>query len=277
MWENRKKVRRQVNASRMATGAKPALPTRFPARGLHFRGMTGEARHGQTPGGTGTQRPGLLPPKNPQERPSLRGGGPAQNRELRAQGRKTVRKLLDAGMAEFRERGFHRARVDDMVQRAGVSHGTFYLYFASKDDLFKALFRDALHDLEEVTGDFPVVTRDGAGLAALRKWVGQFVNSYTAHATVMRIIIQAGPVEEDVFEDGMRLLFSLSEAITTGMTAAFHGAGQQEHAELTATACLLMLQQVSYLISEEMPLPRDEMAARVADIIYAAFSPSLLP
>jgi hypothetical protein len=123
-----------------------------------------------------------------------------------------------------------------------------------------------------------VVTRDGAGRAALRRWVGNFIDAYAAHAPVMRIIIQAEPVQEDVFEDGMRLLFSLSEAITTGMTAAIRGApGPPEDAELTATACLLMLQQVSYLISEEIPLPKDEMAARVADIIYAAFSPSLLP
>lgn len=240
--------------------------------------MTGEAGHGQVPGETGAQRPGRRPARKPPERPSLRGGGPAQNRELRAQGQETVRKLLDAGLAEFKERGFHRARVDDVVQRAGVSHGTFYLYFASKEDLFKALFRDALHDLEEVTGDFPVVTRDIAGRAALRKWVGQFIDAYAAHAVVVRVIIQAQPVKEDVFADGLRLLFSLSEAITTGMTAAVRDAPEQhEHPELTATACLLMLQQVSYLISEEMPLPRVEMAARVAHIIYAAFSPSLPP
>jgi len=230
-------------------------------------------RYSQAPGGTGMQRPGHPLPRKPTDRPSLRGGKPAQDRELRAQGRETVRKLLDAGLAEFRERGFHGARVDDMVRRAGVSHGTFYLYFASKKDLFKALFRDALHDLEEVTGDFPVVTRDGAGRAALRKWVGKFIDAYAAHATVARIIIQAAPIEEEVFADGMRLLFSLSEAITTGMTAAVRDApGQHEHPELTATACLLMLQQVSYLISEDMPLPRDEMATRVAYIIYAAFS-----
>lgn len=164
-----------------------------------------------------------------------------------------------------------------MVQRAGASHGTFYLYFASKEDLFKALFRDALHDLEMVTGDFPVVTRDRGGRAALRRWVMNFIDAYVVHAPVMRIIIQAEPVQ-DVFEDGMRLLFGLSEAITTGMTAAIRSApGPQEHAELTATACLLMLQQVSYLISEDMPLPKEEMAPRVADIIYAAFSPSPLP
>jgi AcrR family transcriptional regulator len=240
--------------------------------------MTGEAGRGQTSGRTGTQRPGRRPPQGPPERPSLRGGSPAQNRELRAQGRETVRRLLDAGLTEFRERGIHSARVDAMVQQAGVSHGTFYLYFASKEDLFKALFRDALHDMEMVTGDFPVVTRDGAGLAALRKWVDTFIEAYAVHAPVMRIIIQAEPVQEDVFEDGMRLLFGLAEAITTGMTAAVRGAaGPKEHAELTATACLLMLQQVSYLISEEIPLPKQDMAARVADIIYAAFSPFPLP
>ncbi len=240
--------------------------------------MSGEGGRAQTSGGTGTQRSGRRPPKPPPERPSLAGGSPAQGRELRAQGRETVRKLLNAGMAEFKERGIHSARVDDMVQRAGVSHGTFYLYFASKEDLFKALFRDALHDLEIVTGDFPVVTRDAAGLAALRKWVSNFIDAYAVHAPVMRIIIQSEPVEEAVFEDGIRLLFGLAEAITTGMTAAIRGDhAPLANAELTATACLLMLQQVSYLISEDMPLPKEEMAARVADIIYAAFSPFPLP
>src|SRR6058998_992775 len=66
-------------------------------------------------------------------------GAPAQTRELRAQGRKTMRKLLDAGMRVFGERGFHAARVDDIVRAARTSHGTFYLYFASKEDLLRAL------------------------------------------------------------------------------------------------------------------------------------------
>ena len=105
-------------------------------------------------------------------RPSLGGGTPAQERELGRQGRQTVRKLLEAGLAEFDERGFQAVRVDDVVRRAKTSHGTFYLYFANKDDLFKTLLRDALHDMEIITGDFPVVTRNDAGREALRAWVG---------------------------------------------------------------------------------------------------------
>jgi AcrR family transcriptional regulator len=212
------------------------------------------------------------PARKPQGRPSLGGGAPAQDRELRAQGRETVRKLLDAGMIEFETRGFHGVRVDDVVRRAGISHGTFYLYFSNKEDLFKALLRDALHDMEIVAGDFPVVTSDGTGLTVLRQWVQKFFAAYDAHATVIRILSQADLVPEEVFGDGLRLFFSIAEAMTTGMTAAAEAAGRhQEHAELTAVACLMMLERVNYLISAEVQLPVDEMADRIADIMFAAF------
>src|ERR1035438_669076 len=113
------------------------------------------------------------PPRKQLARPSLGGGAPAQDRELRAQGRETVRRLLEAGMIEFEDRGFHGVRVDDVARRAGISHGTFYLYFSNKEDLFKALLKDALHDMEIVAGDFPAVTSDDTGLKMLdRKSAG---------------------------------------------------------------------------------------------------------
>src|SRR5882762_11326234 len=123
--------------------------------------MSQEASRGPASSGPrGTGRPARKQPA----RPSLGGGVPAQDRELRAQGRETVRRLLEAGMVEFEGRGFHGVRVDDVVRRAGISHGTFYLYFSNKEDLFKALLRDALHDMQVVAGDFPVVTTDDTGL-----------------------------------------------------------------------------------------------------------------
>src|SRR5438876_231054 len=154
------------------------------------------------------------------KRPSLGGGRPAQDRELRAQGRQTVRRLLEAGLAEFDERGFQAVRVDDIVRRARTSHGTFYLYFSNKDDFFKALLRDALHDMGVITDAFPVVTRNDAGHAALRQWVHTFCETYAAHAAVIRILSQADVVGEEVWGDGLQLLFRLAEAITQGMTAA---------------------------------------------------------
>jgi len=211
-------------------------------------------------------------------RPSLGGGIPAQERELGAQGRQTIRRLLEAGLAEFDERGFQAVRVDDVVRRAKTSHGTFYLYFANKDDLFKTLLRDALHDMAIITGEFPVVTRNDAGRDALRGWIRRFCDTYAANAAVIRILSQAELVGEEVYGDGLQLLFRLAEAITQGMTAASReasAAGQgepPEHAELTAVACLMMLERVNYLLSVEVRLPRDEMIDRLSAIIFAAFN-----
>src|ERR1700736_900506 len=78
---------------------------------------------------------------------STRGGAPAQERKLRSQGKETLRKLLDAGMATFEARGYHAARVDDIVKVANTSHGTFYLYFANKEDLFWALLADVSDEM----------------------------------------------------------------------------------------------------------------------------------
>src|SRR5215469_3834951 len=160
----------------------------------------------------GQKRGASRPVRKPQGRPSLGGGEPARDRELRAQGRETVRKLLDAGMIEFEERGFNGVRVDDVVRRAGISHGTFYLYFSNKEDLFKALLRDALHDMKIVAGDFPVVTSDETGLKVLRQWVRKFFAAYNAHATVLRILSSANAPGE-MFADGLRLFYSIAESM----------------------------------------------------------------
>jgi len=209
-------------------------------------------------------------------RPSMGGGIPAQGRELGTQGRQTVRRLLEAGLIEFDEKGFNTVRVDDVVRRAKTSHGTFYLYFANKDDLFRTLLLDALHDMELITDDFPVVTSNEAGRAALRRWIESFTDTYAAHGTVIRVLSQADVVGEDVYGDGLRMLFRLSEAIAQGMTAARKrseppGSGIEDHAELTALACLMMLERVNYLISADVRLPREEMIDRLSAIIYAAF------
>jgi AcrR family transcriptional regulator len=139
--------------------------------------------------------------------------------------------------------------VDDIAGRAKTSHGTFYLYFASKDDLFKALpgGRAARHG--DHHGRVSVVIRNDAGRQALRGWVGEFCGTYAAHAGVIRILSQANLAGRQVYGDGLRLLFQMAEAMTQGMTAAGRraqpGGGPAGHAELTAVACLMMLERAA--------------------------------
>ena len=52
------------------------------------------------------------------------------------------KELLAAALELFVERGFAATRLDDVAARAGVSKGTLYLYFANKEELFKAVVRE---------------------------------------------------------------------------------------------------------------------------------------
>ncbi len=52
--------------------------------------------------------------------------------------------ILDAALEVFGEHGFARAKLEDVAARAGVSKGTLYLYFDSKETLFRAMVRAKL-------------------------------------------------------------------------------------------------------------------------------------
>lgn len=66
--------------------------------------------------------------------------------------------LLEAALALFVEKGYAATRTEEVAQHAGVSKGTLYLYYPSKEELFKAVVRHNLSSLiaegEEIAGSF---------------------------------------------------------------------------------------------------------------------------
>ena len=59
------------------------------------------------------------------------------------------RQILDAALTVFSQKGFHAANVSDVAAEAGVSQGTIYWYFDSKDELFQAALLSSFIDLGE--------------------------------------------------------------------------------------------------------------------------------
>lgn len=72
--------------------------------------------------------------------------------------------LLDAALERFVEKGFAATRSEEVAQRAGVSKGTLYLYYPSKEELFKAVVRQKLSQLiaegQDLVGSFEGHTSD---------------------------------------------------------------------------------------------------------------------
>ena len=59
------------------------------------------------------------------------------------------RKIMDAALHVCAVKGYHDATMDDVADSIGVSKGTLYLYFKSKEELFRAIsdrFQDRLKE-----------------------------------------------------------------------------------------------------------------------------------
>jgi AcrR family transcriptional regulator len=71
---------------------------------------------------------------------------PQQRQDRRWTRRKEERpaELMAAALDLFVERGYAATRLDDVAARAGVSKGTLYLYFSSKEELFEAVIRSGI-------------------------------------------------------------------------------------------------------------------------------------
>jgi AcrR family transcriptional regulator len=202
---------------------------------------------------------------------TLAAGTPARQRGVRDQGRKTADRLLQAGLEEFNERGFHALHVDDVVRRAQTSHGTFYLYFSGKEELFKTLLATALREMQIITAEFPLVTRNMAGREALQGWVRAYCEAYAKNAAVMRVLSQDALVDTEFGGDGLQSMFRLAEAITAGMTAGLQD-GLERRSDLTAIACAVLLERVNFLLSIGVIMPKADLEDRLSAIIYSAFT-----
>ena len=80
--------------------------------------------------------------------------------------------LLDAALELFVERGFAATRMEEIATLAGVSKGTLYLYYASKEDLLKAVIRERLSGEIEI-GAAAMAGQVGSSAPQLRPRVEQ--------------------------------------------------------------------------------------------------------
>ena len=98
--------------------------------------------------------------------------------EPRWERRKDARpaELAAAALDLFVERGFAATRLDDVARRAGVSKGTLYLYFDSKEELFKAVIREGY--VSRIT-EFAERMKAYQGTSA--ELVRELVNSWWEH------------------------------------------------------------------------------------------------
>ena len=136
-------------------------------------------------------------------------------KELTSRGAATRQRLLDAAETVFAELGYPEASIVKITEAAGVAQGTFYLYFASKQEIFEELVRDLNHRVRQAmaTGAERGRTRAEAELLGFKAYF-EFVARRT---NLYRIIRQAELVSPQSLRDHY-------EAIAEGYVAALETA-----------------------------------------------------
>jgi AcrR family transcriptional regulator len=103
------------------------------------------------------------PPQAPADGPP--GGGRERRRHQPPEARRA--QILAAALSCFGEKGYHASTMDDLVRASGLSKGSLYWHFSSKEDVFLALF-DAFS--EELYGEWDrIAESDDDKLEVLRR------------------------------------------------------------------------------------------------------------
>jgi AcrR family transcriptional regulator len=195
------------------------------------------------------------------------GAAPAQARELRAQGRKTMRRLLDAGMRVFADRGFHVARVDDIVRAARTSHGTFYLYFTNKEDLLRALATECGNEISALADTLGPVDKGGEGYLELRAFLGRFFGTYRRYGPVIRAWMEGHVEDREVGALGVRSFTDIANALDRRIREA----GAASNAA-SISALMALLERFAYfLVSRRLEFDSDATLDSVTHIVHRGF------
>jgi AcrR family transcriptional regulator len=136
-----------------------------------------------------------------------------------SRGQRTRLRLIRAAEIVFGEVGYHDARVSEITRRAGVALGTFYLYFPSKEELFRAMLAWLNHDLRRA------LTEGTRGLGSRAEKEAQgfrlFFHFLRRHQKLYRIVKQAEGVDPALYQEYYRRIArgyqeGLARAIASG-------------------------------------------------------------
>jgi len=174
---------------------------------------------------------------------------PTTERHLRSwQRRKQARpgEILEAALTVFAEKGFAAARMEDIAAHAGVTKGTIYLYFPSKEEVFKSLAREHIGE-SIIAAAEQAKSYEGSAFDFLKLFYTRFIEVvlYSEAAVLPKIIIgESGNFPElarfwrtEVIEKAMAML---SGVVAKGIARGEVRALPIEHIAKLAMAPVLM-------------------------------------
>jgi len=109
--------------------------------------------------------------------------------------------ITQAALEAFSEKGYTATRVEEVAKRAGVSKGLMYLYFKTKEELFKAVVKSVvIRRIDQLIGN--IETTDLSSEDFIRGPLSSFMKQVPGSpvAIVIRLLISEGPRHPDLVD-----------------------------------------------------------------------------
>lgn len=177
-------------------------------------------------------------------------------------------RILDAALREFAAKGYHRAILDEIAARAGVSKGAVYWHFENKRALFLAV---VLEELSRLTKYLEAVVADGGqpAVARIEAFIVANLTYYADHpefGNLIKVFNTPGGPELDmeiiVSDDYRKLRAIVDTLLQEGIR---QGELVPDHAAVAAPMLIAMLDGLMFQwVLEPQAVPLRELASNVA-------------
>ncbi|CAG7650727.1 hypothetical protein PAESOLCIP111_06161 [Paenibacillus solanacearum] len=106
--------------------------------------------------------------------------------------------IIASALKLFAEKGYHNTKVSDIVKDAGMAQGTFYLYFKSKEDLFRCVAERCLDEIAGALAQGAQEQNAACNPAPMRSMIRRILEIYYSNLTIVNIINQHGAASPEI-------------------------------------------------------------------------------
>ena len=210
---------------------------------------------------------------------------PADGTLLTARGVRSRAALLAAARRLFRSKGYSNTKIADITREAGRALGSFYTYFASKEEVLEQMAEDFKAEIDEHLTDLDLSS--GEPYDVVRELCAVYWRSCRDHSAELAAIFQASMQDERFTRRWREIRSDARRNIAAGIRAVGRrGRAQDPDPEATASALGSMMDYFCYVWlveggeADRPSLPDDVAIDAMARVLYrtvfAASDPPVL-
>jgi AcrR family transcriptional regulator len=176
---------------------------------------------------------------------------------LRRKAARSRARLLEAARDVLGNLGYEGTRVDDIASAASMSHGAFYRYFASKEEIFREVATPAVEDVLVLLEELP----DPRG--GLHAWARRLYQTYAIHGGLF-----------SAWAESEQARAALEPGVALEIAAAVEAAlGPRTFGDLPVDALLLLahVERAPYIARTYPRLPQADAIAATGEILERGF------